>query len=214
MKPQEKIMHSAAKQAKTNAFKSVRATLFTRVHRRPTRRDYKILKEEACAPVSEVEDITYAWSNNVTDNHGLLADILGIDEYKDLTNISMYNIPYEPASYDPNITDATLTHTRKRIEKEGTRSDLVVHPKRLPVRRCQQPLGCTRRAILFPALPPTNGVPQQHYQILEHLNNRWCPLDVKAKKELKTAYYTKWDHAVKHLMAFGKCLDNNHCSLV
>ncbi len=41
------------------------------------------------------------------------------------------------------------------------------------------------------------------YQILEHLNNRWCPVDVKAKKELKKAYYTKWDHAVKHLTAFG-----------
>ena len=68
--------------------------------------------------MSEVEDITYAWSNNVTDNHGLLADILGIDEYKDLTNISMYNIPYEPASYDPNITDATQTHTRKQMEEE------------------------------------------------------------------------------------------------
>ncbi len=29
------------------------------------------------------------------------------------------------------------------------------------------------------------------YQILKHLNNHWRPLDVKAKKELKTAYYTK-----------------------
>ncbi len=52
------------------------------------------------------------------------------------------------------------------------------------------------------------------YQILEHLNNRWCPLDAKAKKELKKAYYTKWDHAVKHLTAFGKHLDDDQCSLV
>ena len=84
MKPQNKIMPSTAKQAETNAFESVRATPFTRVHRRPTRRDYEVLKEEACTPASEVDDITYAWIKNVTDNYGLLADILGVDEYDKL----------------------------------------------------------------------------------------------------------------------------------
>jgi hypothetical protein len=59
VKPQNKIMPSTAKQAKTNAFESVRATPFTRVHGRPTRRNYKVLKEEACAPATEVDDITY-----------------------------------------------------------------------------------------------------------------------------------------------------------
>ena len=53
-----------------------------------------------------------------TDNYGLLADILGVDEYDNLTGISTYTIPHEPASYDPNITDATPTHTRKRMEEE------------------------------------------------------------------------------------------------
>jgi len=37
----------------------------------PTR--LRILKEEACVPASEVEDITYMWSKNLTDNYGLLA---------------------------------------------------------------------------------------------------------------------------------------------
>ncbi len=80
------------------AFESVRATPFMRVHGRPTRRDYAILKEKACAPASEVEDITYAWSKNLMDNYGLLGDILGVNEYDDLTNISTYVIPNEPAS--------------------------------------------------------------------------------------------------------------------
>jgi hypothetical protein len=53
-----------------------------------------------------------------TDNYGLLADILGVDEYDNLTGISTYTIPHEPASYDPNITDATPTHTRKQMEEE------------------------------------------------------------------------------------------------
>ena len=106
-------MPSTAKQAKTNAFESIRATPFTRIHGRPTRRDNKILKEEACAPASEVEDITYAWSKNAMDNYGLLANILCVDEYDNLTNILRYTIPQEPASYDPAITDTTPTHTQK-----------------------------------------------------------------------------------------------------
>jgi hypothetical protein len=105
-------MPSTAKQAKTNAFESIRATPFTRIHGRPTRWDNKILKEEACAPASEVENITYAWSKNATDNYGLLTDILGVNEYDNLTNISRYAIPQEPASYNPTITDTTPTHTR------------------------------------------------------------------------------------------------------
>ncbi len=87
VKPQNKIMPSTAKQAETNAFESVRATPFTRVHGRPTRSDYEVLKEEACTPASEVDDITYAWIKNVTDNYIrtiVLANILGVDEYHKL----------------------------------------------------------------------------------------------------------------------------------
>jgi hypothetical protein len=109
-------MPSTAKQAEMTPFESVRAKPFTRVHGRPTRHDYEILKEEACAPASKVEDITYAWSKNNTDNYRLLADIMGVNKYNDLTGIAMYVIPNKPASYDPNILDTTPTHTRKRME--------------------------------------------------------------------------------------------------
>jgi hypothetical protein len=54
----------------------------------------------------------------VTNNYGLLANILGINEYNDLTNIATYAIPHEPASYNPNIKNANPTHTRKRMEEE------------------------------------------------------------------------------------------------
>ncbi len=50
------------------------------------------------------------------------------------------------------------------------------------------------------------------FQILGHLNNRWCPFDVKAKKALKDAYYNKWD-GDKHLTAFGMRLNNDQCAL-
>jgi hypothetical protein len=45
------------------------------------------------------------------------------------------------------------------------------------------------------------------------LNERWCPLDVQAKKNLKKEYYTKWD-ADEHLTAFRKRLNNDQCALV
>jgi hypothetical protein len=51
------------------------------------------------------------------------------------------------------------------------------------------------------------------HQILKHLNDQWCPLDVQAKKVLKKEYYTKWN-ADKHLTAFGKRLNDDQCALV
>ena len=50
-------------------------------------------------------------------------------------------------------------------------------------------------------------------QILDHLSDRWCPLDVQAKKELKKNYYSKWD-TDKHLTTFGKRLDDDQRALV
>ncbi len=84
-----------AKQAETTVYENVRSNPFTRVHGRPTQSDYKILKSEAGALASKVEDITYAWSKNNTDNYGLLGDILGEDEYNKLTGIGRYTIPTE-----------------------------------------------------------------------------------------------------------------------
>jgi hypothetical protein len=91
-------MPSTAKQAKTIALESIRAIPFTVVHGRPTCRNYKTLKEEAFALASKVKDITYAWSKNATDNYQLLANILGADEYNELTGINSYALPCEPAS--------------------------------------------------------------------------------------------------------------------
>ncbi len=173
-------MPSTAKQAKTTAFKSVRAMPFTRVHGRPTRRDYDILKLEACALASKVKDITYPWSKNVTNNYRLIANILGIDEYDDLTNIAMYAIPHEPASYDPNITNTTPTHTRKRMEEEWELIWTLWY-----IRTCfingiidnlwdalneQYYSQLRHRLTAYRNITP--------FQILEHLNNCWCPLNV------------------------------------
>ena len=106
-------MPSTAKQAETTAYENARSNPLTRVHGCPTRSDYEIIKSKASALAREVEDITYSWSKNATDNFGLLGDILGTDEYDELTGIDPYVTPNEPASYDPAITNAMLTHERK-----------------------------------------------------------------------------------------------------
>ena len=42
---------------------------------------------------------------------------MGVDKYDYLTSIATYVIHSKPASYDPNILDATPTHTRKGMEE-------------------------------------------------------------------------------------------------
>ena len=111
-------MLTTDKQAKTTAYENVRSNPFTRVHGQPTQSDYETIKSEASALASKVEDITYAWSKNAMDNYGLHGNILGINEYNELTNIDTYTIPIEPASYDPSITNAMLTHEHKQNEEE------------------------------------------------------------------------------------------------
>jgi hypothetical protein len=208
-------MPSTAKQAKTTALESVRAIPFTRVHGRPTRRNYETLKEEASTLASEVEDITYAWSKNATDNYGLLADILGTDEYDELIGINSRPIPCKPASYDPTITNATLMHEHKRKEVEWdlVRTSWFIRKEFLQgvVDNLRDALNEKYYSQLKHCLTAYCNI--NPHQILEHLNNRWCPLDVQAKKVLKKEYDTKWD-ADKHLTAFGKHLNDDQRALV
>ena len=208
-------MPSTAKQAETTAYENTRSNPFTRVHGRPTRSNYEILKSEASALASEVEDITYSWSKNATDNYGLLGDILGADEYDELTNIDTYVVPNEPASYDPTITGATLTHERKRREEEWDliRTAWFIRKGFLRgvVDNLRDSLDEQYYAQLKHRLTAYRNVTP--FQVLDHLNDRWCPLDVKAKKALKDAYYTKWS-GDEHLTAFGKRLDDDQRALV
>ena len=50
--------------------------------------------------------------------HGLLAEILGLDEYDHQTGIDTYTEETKPMTYDPAITVAAPTHTRKCLEEE------------------------------------------------------------------------------------------------
>ena len=78
------------KQTEESAFEKIRSTPFTRINGRPSRSDYELLKRECCERASEIEDVVFDWCTDpgTGEEYGLLADILGRDEYNDLTNIA------------------------------------------------------------------------------------------------------------------------------
>ncbi len=173
-------MPSTAKQAEPTSYENVRATPFTKVHGRPSRLDYEILKSEASALASEVEDITYDWSHDDTNDYGLLADILGFDEYSTLTTIDTYVAPVEPATYDPTITNVTLTHKRKRKEEDWDRirQSWFIWKGFLKgiVDNLRDALDEQYYSQLKNRLTAYRNITP--FQILDHLDSRWCPLDV------------------------------------
>ena len=110
---------SSTKAAETTSYDAVRAKPFTQIHGRPMRQDYELLKKEASGLASKVENITFAWSLDtvIGEEYGLLAEIIGDVEYTHLTNLN-WTQEREPVLYNPAITAATATHTRKRMEEE------------------------------------------------------------------------------------------------
>jgi len=115
-------MPSTTKSIEAEAFEAVRATPFTKIHRRPSRNDYEMLKKEASDLAVELEDITYEWTRSPTgEEYGLLAEIIGEDEYQHLTNLT-WEQETEPGPYDPAINDTTPTHARKQMEQEWERT--------------------------------------------------------------------------------------------
>jgi hypothetical protein len=113
-------MPSTTRATKTIAFESIRTVPFTRIHGRSSRSNYEILKHEATTLASKVDDITYAWSCDAVtwDKYGLLAKILGLNEYIHQTGIDTYVEEAELDTYDLAITVAIPTHTRKRLKEE------------------------------------------------------------------------------------------------
>jgi hypothetical protein len=135
---------------------------------------------------------------------GFLAEIIGDVKYTHLTNLNWAQ-EMEPTSYDPAIQATTATHTRKRMEEEWDEK-------------------CTswfiRKGFLCRVtMNMHDALDEQHYlqlknintayqnttpiQILEHLDTRWCPLNVRARKLLKAEFHADWDSTVMHLTAFG-----------
>jgi len=188
----------------------VRFSSFTKIHGRPTRSDFENLKKEASDLASKLDDITCNWSRSPTcDEYGLLAEIIGKDENNHLTILTWVQ-EVKPNTYDPNITNTTSTNTRKRIEQqwECTGKTWAIRKGFLRgvaanFRDALDENWYSQLKSVHTAYHNTTPI-----QILQHLETRWCLLDVHAKKNLCLAYYTEWDSEI-HLTAFGKCLNDD-----
>ena len=81
-------MLSTIKTLENTTSDTVRTSSFTKIHGRPTQSDYENRKKEAADLASELDDITYAWSRcPIGQEFGLLAKIIGKDEYLHLTGL-------------------------------------------------------------------------------------------------------------------------------
>jgi hypothetical protein len=180
-------MPPTTKSIEAETYESVQASPFTKTHGCPSRSNHKTLKKEASNLASEVKDITYDWSRSATGKeYGLLAEIIGKDEYQHSTNLTWVQ-ELEPETYDPAIDDTTVPHTRKRTEQEWEQTH-----KTWAIRKG---FLCGVTANMCDALDKNKYSQLKHLhtayriaqpiQILNHLNTRWCPLDVRAKKLLK-----------------------------
>ena len=115
-------MPSTARAAETTAFENAQATPFTRIHGCPFWSNCEILKQEAATIASEVEDITYDWSRDAGtpgDEYGLLAEILGVDEYDHQTGISTMS-----RKRNPPPTTAQLTTQPPRTRANAKRKNV------------------------------------------------------------------------------------------
>jgi hypothetical protein len=176
-------MPSTIKTLEQRTYGTVRSFSFTKIHGRPTHRDYKNLKKDASDLTSKLGDITYDWSQSPTgDEYGLLAKIIGEDEYYHLTNLT-WTQEVEPATYDPAINDTTATYTLKRMEQEWERTCETwairkgfLHGVAANFRDALDKSWYSQLKSVHTAYRNTTPI-----QILEHLNSQWCPLDIHAK---------------------------------
>ncbi len=101
------------------AYNAVGVTPFMHIHGRPTRNNYETLKKEASDLGRKVDNVTFDWAQDTNSGkeYGLLAKIIREPKYTLLPRIQWLQ-EAEPAKYNPAITVATATHTRKQMEEK------------------------------------------------------------------------------------------------
>jgi hypothetical protein len=121
----------------------------------------------------------------------------------------------EPAKYDPAITAATATHTQKRLEEEWEEKRKLWFIWKGFLRGVTMNMRDVLNKQYYSQLKHINTAYRNTtpIQILEHLDTRWCPLDVLAKKLLKAEFHANWDSTAMHLTAFGMKLDKEQAHI-
>jgi hypothetical protein len=111
----------------------------------------------------------------------------------------------EPTSYDHAIQATTATHTRKRMEEEWDKKRTSWFIRKGFLRGVTMNMRDALDEQYYLQLKNINTAYRNTtpIQILEHLDTRWCPLDVRARRLLKAEFHADWDSTVMHLTAFG-----------
>ena len=162
---------SSTEAAETTSYDSVCTTTpFTQIHGRPTRQDYKLLKKEASSLTSEVDNITFTWSCNTAPGEecGQLAEII-------LDSTPIHQPQLDTRSRAPRQSQQPQWHIQGSNWRKNARknANLGSFGK---VSYVEPPWTCTT----------LNTTP---IQVLEHLNTRWCPLDIRARELLKATFH-------------------------
>ncbi len=159
-----------------------------------------------------MDNLTFAWSCDPTNGkeYRLLAKIIGADEYTHLTNQTWVQ-EVEPESYNPAITDATVIHMQKQMEEEWEEKCESWYIRKGFLRGVTMNMQDALDEQYYSQLKHINTAycNTTPIQILDHLDTRWCPLDVQAWNILKKEFYTDWDTSNMHLTAFGMKLDKD-----
>ena len=177
-------MPSTARVAEASAYENVRANPFTRIHGRPTRSDYEIIKHKAATLASKVEDITYAWSRDPNTGERVRAPSQTTRSRRirpSETGIDMYVGENKPSTYDPSITDTTPTHTpRKCLEEEWERVRTCWYIRKGFLKGVTAKFCDALDEQFYAQLRHCHSAYRNitPFQILEHLNTTWCPLEV------------------------------------
>ena len=204
---------TSGKQAQAAVVENIRATPFTRIPGKLTRRDYITLKNEACEAAC-AEDSSYTWSGDF----GHLAIVTGAAEYLILTTAAGTPLVYvretAPEAFNPTITQATSDYQTKKKSAEweerrenwytlcGVEDGLCANFRAAVDEQYYRQL---KKPIIG-----YRGLKIKDY--LDHLDVKWCKLDTEAIKEMKANYYQKWTADI-HITDFGKQLDDEQAQL-
>ncbi len=117
--------------------------------------------------------------------------------------------------YNPAITNTTPTHTRKRMEEEWEEKRKLWYIRKGFLRCVTMNMRDALDEQYYSQLKniTTAYCNTTPIQILVHLDTRWCPLDLQARKILKKEFYTNGNSSDVHISAFGMKLDKEQNQL-
>ena len=206
-------MKVTGKAAQAAVFERVRATPFTRIPGKLTRRDYILLKNEAAEGACAIES-GYEWSGEF----GHLPLVIGAAEYLRITTDNGTPLTYlpetQPQAFNPAITANSSEYQARKKTAEWEEK-----------RECWYALCGTNEGLCHNM---RDAIDEMYYKqlkrpiigyrglkikdYLDHLETKWCKLTTSNIKEMKANYYQKWSQEL-HITDFGKYLDDEQIEL-